>query len=289
MVGPGRLADPEIIAEAVAAELNRRRDLEGETVLITAGPTQEPLDPVRFISNRSSGKMGYALAAAAADRGARVILVSGPVQLAAPRGVRVVPVRTANEMRDPGLRTSGLRHHRDQSRGGGGFSSNHGAATENQEDVRSAFARAGSYARYPGRAGTQKERTGYLIGFAAETENLEREARRKLETKNCDMIVANLVGGDDTGFESDQNEVALALRTGEFLKLPRASKRELADEILDQALRLGSALGSNMRMDAEKLRAVPGVLSGPGIHLAIQAHRAASRSDRSIRASVPGA
>src|SRR6266851_2411893 len=96
MVGPGRLADPEIIADAVVSELNRRSDLEDETVLITAGPTQEPLDPVRFLSNRSTGKMGYALAAAAAERGARVILVSGPVQLAALRNVKVVPVRTAN-------------------------------------------------------------------------------------------------------------------------------------------------------------------------------------------------
>jgi phosphopantothenoylcysteine decarboxylase / phosphopantothenate---cysteine ligase len=86
------------------------------------------------------------------------------------------------------------------------------------------------------------KRDWLLIGFAAETENLEREARRKLETKNCDMIVANLVGGDDTGFESDQNEIALALRTGEFLTLPRASKRELADEILNQALGLRDAL-----------------------------------------------
>ena len=100
MVGPGRLAEPDRIAAAVLEELNPLRDLEGETVLITAGPTQEPLDPVRFISNRSSGKMGYALAQAAAARGADVILVSGPVNLAPPAGVRVVPVRTAIEMRE---------------------------------------------------------------------------------------------------------------------------------------------------------------------------------------------
>src|SRR6202023_3862090 len=100
MVGPARLAEPERIAEAVFEALNPLRDLEGETVLITAGPTQEPLDPVRFISNRSSGKMGYALAQAAAGRGARVILVSGPVQLDAPPNVRVIPVKTAVEMHD---------------------------------------------------------------------------------------------------------------------------------------------------------------------------------------------
>src|SRR3954454_9994414 len=100
MTGPGRLADPEQIAEAVEAATRVRRDLEGETLLITAGPTQEPLDPVRYISNRSSGKMGYALAEAAATRGARVILISGPVNLPAPRGVQVFNVRTASEMRE---------------------------------------------------------------------------------------------------------------------------------------------------------------------------------------------
>src|SRR5204862_1452201 len=105
MVGPGRLADPERIAEAVMQLLHPRRDLEGETVLITAGPTQEPLDPVRYITNRSSGKMGYALADAAARRGARVILISGPVHLPVPRGVDVVNVRTAVERRDKVMET----------------------------------------------------------------------------------------------------------------------------------------------------------------------------------------
>ena len=99
MTGPGRLADPAAIVEAIERESRRRRDFEGETVLITAGPTQEPLDPVRYISNRSSGKMGYALAEAAAARGARVILISGPVHLAPPRGVEIIHVRTAIEMR----------------------------------------------------------------------------------------------------------------------------------------------------------------------------------------------
>jgi len=243
MVGPGRLADPEIIADAVASVLSRRRDLEDETVLITAGPTQEPLDPVRFLSNRSSGKMGYALAAAAADRGARVVLVSGPVQLAPPPNVKVVPVRTANEMRTQ------VFEHLDsativiKAAAVADFHLNHVP----QQKIKKTSARL-SLELDPtpdilAELG-QKKRDFLLIGFAAETENLEREARRKLETKNCDMIVANLVGGDDTGFESDQNEVAIALRTGEFLKLPRASKRELADEILDQALDVRQGLAS---------------------------------------------
>ena len=243
MVGPGRLADPEIIAEAVAAEFNRRRDLEDETVLITAGPTQEPLDPVRFLSNRSSGKMGYALAAAAAERGARVILVSGPVQLAAPRNVQVVSVHTANEMRTQ------VFEHLDSATiviKAAAVADFH-LANVPQQKIKKTSARL-SLELDPTPdilAELGKNKRGFLlIGFAAETENLEREARRKLETKNCDMIVANLVGGDDTGFESDQNEVALALRTGEFLKLPRASKRELADEILDHALEVRQGLAS---------------------------------------------
>jgi phosphopantothenoylcysteine decarboxylase/phosphopantothenate--cysteine ligase len=212
-------------------------------VLITAGPTQEPLDPVRFLSNRSSGKMGYALAAAAAERGARVILVSGPVQLAAPRNVKVVPVRTANEMRGQ------VFEHLDSATiviKAAAVADFH-LANVPQQKIKKTSARL-SLELDPtpdilAELGKTK-RDFLLIGFAAETENLEREARRKLETKNCDMIVANLVGGDDSGFESDQNEVALALRTGEFLKLPRASKRELADEILDHALEVRQGLAS---------------------------------------------
>jgi phosphopantothenoylcysteine decarboxylase/phosphopantothenate--cysteine ligase len=243
MIGPGRLADPEIIAEAVAAEVNGRHDLEGEVMLITAGPTQEPLDPVRFISNRSSGKMGYALAAAAKERGAEVILISGPVDLAAPRGVTVVPVRTANEMR-----AKVFEHLARATVVIKAAVADFHLANVPQQKVKKTAARM-SLELDPtpdilAELGRNKQ-DRLLIGFAAETENLEREARRKLETKNCDMVVANLVGGADVGFESDQNEVALAMRTGEFVRLPRASKRELADQILDQALELRRALATS--------------------------------------------
>jgi phosphopantothenoylcysteine decarboxylase/phosphopantothenate--cysteine ligase len=241
MIGPGRLADPERIADAVSEQVNRQRDLSGETVLITAGPTQEPLDPVRFISNRSSGKMGYALAEAAVERGARVILISGPVHLPAPHGTKVVPVKTADEMR------AKVFEHLEGATmviKAAAVADFH-LSTVPQQKIKKTAARL-SLELDPtpdilAELG-QDKKDWLLIGFAAETENLEREARRKLETKNCDMIVANLVGGDDTGFESDQNEIALALRTGEFLKLPRASKRELADEILNQALVLRHTL-----------------------------------------------
>ncbi len=241
MIGPGRLADPERIADAVSEQVNRQRDLSGETVLITAGPTQEPLDPVRFVSNRSSGKMGYALAEAAAERGAHVILISGPVHLPAPHGATVVPVKTADEMR------AKVFEHLDGATmviKAAAVADFH-LSTVPQQKIKKTSARL-SLELDPtpdilAELGRDK-RDWLLIGFAAETENLEREARRKLETKNCDMIVANLVGGDDTGFESDQNEIVLVLRTGEFLKLPRASKRELADEILNQALVLRHTL-----------------------------------------------
>jgi len=241
MVGPGRLADPDRIADAVAEQLSRRCDLHGETVLITAGPTQEPLDPVRFISNRSSGKMGYALADAARERGADVILVSGPVHLQAPRGVTVVPVKTAGEMR-----AAVFAHLKGATIviKAAAVADFHLSSVPQQKIKKTAARMSLELDPTPdilAELGRDKK-DWLLIGFAAETENLEREARRKLETKNCDMIVANLVGGDETGFESDQNEIALALKTGEFLKLPRASKRELADEILTQALLLRQAL-----------------------------------------------
>jgi len=241
MVGPGRLAEPERIADAVAEQLSHRRDLEGETVLITAGPTQEALDPVRFISNRSSGKMGYALAEAAGERGAHVILISGPVHLPLPHGATVVPVKTAEEMR-----SAVFKHLKGATMviKAAAVADFHLSTVPHQKIKKTAARLSLELDPTPdilAELGRDKK-DWLLIGFAAETENLEREARRKLETKNCDMIVANLVGGDETGFESDHNEIALALRTGEFLKLPRASKRELADEILTQALLLRLAL-----------------------------------------------
>jgi phosphopantothenoylcysteine decarboxylase/phosphopantothenate--cysteine ligase len=241
MVGPGRLADVEAIAEAVAAHGRPRQDLEGETVLITAGPTQEPLDPVRYISNRSSGKMGYALAQAAADRGARVILVSGPVHLSPPRGVELVSVNTALEMRDAVM----------QHLPGAGIVIKAAAVADFHlskipaQKVKKTAARLSlEFDPTPDiLAELGKKKGDYLlIGFAAETENVQQEARRKLESKNCDMVVGNYVGGSETGFESDLNEVVLALRTGENIVLPRASKRELADRIFDQILLLGLKL-----------------------------------------------
>lgn len=241
MVGPGRLAGIEEIARAVDAALGRRRDLEGETVLITAGPTQEPIDPVRYISNRSSGKMGYALAAAAEARGARVILVSGPVHLPPPGNVTVVNVRTAREMRDKVFENLDAAGIVIKAAAVADFH----VANVPQHKVKKTAARMSLELDPTPDILSELGRTKgdrLLIGFAAETRNLAQEARRKLETKNCDMVVGNLVGGTETGFESDENEVVLALRTGETITIPRAAKREVADRIFDEALKLRLAL-----------------------------------------------
>jgi phosphopantothenoylcysteine decarboxylase/phosphopantothenate--cysteine ligase len=240
MTGPGRLAEPETIVQAIGREL-ARRDLEGETVLITAGPTQEPLDPVRFISNRSSGKMGYALAEAASARGARVILISGPVRLPAPRGVRTIAVRTAAEMREKvfaNLEPAGIVVK------AAAVADFHLSNVPRQKVKKTGARLSLELDPTPDILSELGKHKGprLLIGFAAETGNLEAEARRKLESKNCDMIVGNLVGGE-TGFESDDNEVVLALRTGETVALPRAPKREIADRIFDEALKLRLANG----------------------------------------------
>jgi phosphopantothenoylcysteine decarboxylase / phosphopantothenate---cysteine ligase len=239
MTGRGRMAEPDVIAAHVA-RLLRPRDLEGETVLVTAGPTQEPLDPVRYISNRSSGKMGYAIAEAAAARGARVVLISGPVNLPAPYGVELVAVRTAVEMRDQVFEHLGPASIVIKAAAVADFH----LLKVPENKVKKTAARV-SLELDPtpdilAELGRKKE-DRLLIGFAAETQNLERETRRKLESKNCDMLVGNLVG-EETGFESDLNEVVLALRTGELISVPRAPKREIADRIFDEALKLRLSL-----------------------------------------------
>jgi len=241
MSGPGRLADPEAIAAAIEDALRQRRDLDGEIVLITAGPTQEPLDPVRYLTNRSSGKMGYALAEAAAARGARVILVSGPVHLPPPRGVETILVRTAAEMRVKVMESLAPASIVIKAAAVADF---HLSKVPDHKVKKTAARISLELDPTPdillelGR----KKGDRLLIGFAAETQNLAQEARRKLESKNCDMVVGNLVGGTDTGFESDENEVILVLSTGETITPPRGSKREIADQIFDQVLKLRLAL-----------------------------------------------
>jgi phosphopantothenoylcysteine decarboxylase/phosphopantothenate--cysteine ligase len=237
MVGEGRMAEPDEIAAAVERLIQKRRDLEGESVLITAGPTQEPLDPVRFISNRSSGKMGYALAEAAAARGAHTVLISGPVNLPAPPGVELISVRTAQEMRDR------VFEHLAPATiivKAAAVADYHLSNAPTQKIKKTAARISLELDPTPDILAELGRKKGdrLLIGFAAETQNLVQEAKRKLESKNCDMIVANLVGGASSPFESDENEVTLVLSSGETIPAPRASKREIAGRIFDQILNL---------------------------------------------------
>jgi phosphopantothenoylcysteine decarboxylase/phosphopantothenate--cysteine ligase len=246
MVGPGRLAEPETIAAAVAALSSREhnRDLEGETLLITAGPTQEPLDPVRYLTNRSSGKMGYSLAEAARDRGARVILVSGPVSLAPPQGVDVIPVRTALEMRQA------VMDHLEPSTmiiKAAAVADYYRADAPSQKVKKTAARMSLQLDPTPDILAECGRKKGdrLLVGFAAETQNLLEEARRKMESKNCDMVVANLVSQSGIGFESNDNEVVLVLRTGETIPISLAPKKTVAHRIFDEMIKLRLALHSS--------------------------------------------
>jgi len=241
MTGPGRLADPVRIADLVAGLGLQSRDLEGETILITAGPTQEPLDPVRFISNRSSGKMGYALAEVAALRGARVILISGPVQIHEPHGVKVVHVHTAIEMHDAVLQHLAEATIIIKSAAVADY---HLSRVPQHKVKKTATRMSLELDPTPDILAElgQKKGDRLLIGFAAETENLTEGARAKLESKNCDMVVANLVGHEGTGFESEENEAVLVMRTGGIIPLERAPKREIAGRIFDQVMKLRLAL-----------------------------------------------
>jgi phosphopantothenoylcysteine decarboxylase/phosphopantothenate--cysteine ligase len=211
--------------------------LEGETLLITAGPTQEPLDPVRFISNRSSGKMGYALAEAAAARGAHVILISGPVTLPPPVGVTLIRVQTALEMHDAVLAHLDAANIIIKSAAVADY---HLENVPSQKVKKTAMRMSLELSPTPDILAEVGQRKGdrLLIGFAAETENMVAEARRKMQTKNCDMVVGNLVSQQGVGFESDENEVVLVMSTGDTIRLPRASKRSIAEQILDHAIKL---------------------------------------------------
>jgi phosphopantothenoylcysteine decarboxylase/phosphopantothenate--cysteine ligase len=235
-VGEGRLADPEDVA-AAAARILGRRDLVARRVVVTAGPTREPIDPVRFISNPSSGKMGYALAQVAARRGAEVVLVSGPTSLADPEGVRVVRVTTAEEMaKAVEAEVEGM----DLFIGAAAVSDYRPATAALQKikktpaDETLALTRtpdilAGLAARFTGSAGAP-----VLVGFAAETEEVISRAREKLKRKGCDLVVANKDGVPGAGFWSDTNRVAHV--TADELAEIEGPKDKVAEAILDWIL-----------------------------------------------------
>lgn len=229
--GWGRMAEPDGIVAAALGAARRSRELQGKVVVVTAGPTREALDPVRYLGNRSSGKMGYALAAAACRRGARVVLVSGPVSLAPPFGAEVVRVETAAQMRDA---VWAVRREADVIL--------MAAAVADYVPVKAPakIRKTGgplTLTLEPGddillELGRDKGRT-LLVGFAAETEDVIARAREKLDRKNLDFIVANDVSGADRGMESDHNEVTVIGRDGGQLEIPLARKGEVAERILD--------------------------------------------------------
>ena len=241
MTGAGRLAATDAIVEKVRAVLGLRRDLEGQTVVVTAGPTREDLDPVRFLTNRSSGKMGYALAEAAARRGAHVVLVSGPTDLAIPESVDWVPVRSAEELRtvvrerasdaDIVIMAAAVADYRLAATQSQKIKRGDAGLTLELEPTPDILAELG---REPVREGRRR----VLVGFAAETENLAENARGKLARKRADMIVADDVTQEGAGFDADTNIVTIFQRDGGELPLPKLTKLEVANRILDQALKL---------------------------------------------------
>ena len=235
MVGAGRLADPDEIVSATLAKLGVAQDFAGETVLITAGPTYEAIDPVRFIGNRSSGKMGYALVEAALRRGARVILVSGPTALQPPSAAEVIQVESAQQMRDAVLQhfvasttvimTAAVADYRP-------------AQVAEQKIKREKAMQLQLEPTSDILAELGKRRSQQvLIGFAAETENTLENARGKLIRKNADAIVLNDVSNPKIGFASDRNAVTIISRD-EVVEVPESSKFEVAQRVLDTVVRI---------------------------------------------------
>jgi phosphopantothenoylcysteine decarboxylase/phosphopantothenate--cysteine ligase len=236
MVGAGRMAEPEAIAEAVLKTLGRRHDLRGEVVLVTAGGTREALDPVRFIGNRSSGKMGYALAEAARSRGAKVILVSGPSALHAPPHCELVRITTADEMRNAVLdlmneatlviKAAAVADYRPVAVSAQKLKRTGPMTVElaPTEDILAEVVRR----RRPGQL---------IVGFAAETENRMENGRAKLLAKGADAILVNDVAAEGVGIDADTNAATFLTRTTS-VELPEMPKRLLADCILDEILTL---------------------------------------------------
>ncbi len=237
MTGPGRLAGLEEILAAVHEVTKSQRDLEGDTILVSAGPTCEDLDPVRYITNRSSGKMGYAIAEAAARRGAKVFLVSGPVNLETPAGVERIEVRTALEMyravverfaqASIAILAAAVADYRPVERRADKIKKGAVPLAISLEPTIDILAEV-----------AKNKGEKIVIGFAAETDHVAENARKKLASKNADLIVANDVTAEGAGFDRDTNVVTIFSRDGRDLALPKMPKCEVAQRILDEVVRL---------------------------------------------------
>jgi phosphopantothenoylcysteine decarboxylase/phosphopantothenate--cysteine ligase len=235
--GEGRLVEPDEIMGHVRRVLGREGPLAGRRVVVSAGPTEEPIDPVRYLSNPSSGRQGFALSQAAVDRGARVTLVTGPTHLATPVGVERVDVRTAEEMQAAVLGASGRADALLMAAAVGDYGSV-GVATQKMkkgaEDLTLHLTRTPDILAAVARERADTDRPWVLVGFAAETEDLLENARKKLEDKQLDLIVANDVTAADAGFGTETNRVVLLSRDGETTELPLMSKSGVAEKILDR-------------------------------------------------------
>ena len=237
-VGQGRLADEETIVTALRSAIYPRLDWTGRRLLISAGPTQEAIDPVRFISNRSSGKMGYALAEAARARGAEVLLVSGPTALQPPRGVEVLSVETAEEMNKAILNRFTWAHAVIMAAAVADFRPVRPAPQKLKKQQQPITTLSLEPTNDILRELSARRTTQLLVGFAAETEDLLAHAQEKLHAKGVDLLVANDVTAPGSGFGSDTNRVWLLHRDGQTEDLPLLAKRDLADRILDRMLTL---------------------------------------------------
>ncbi len=240
-LGQGRLASEERILTAIEASLSPRRDWVGQRVLVSAGPTQEAIDPVRFVSNRSSGKMGYAVAEAARDRGAQVCLISGPTSLPIPRGMEVLSVTTAEEMDKALLTKFAWANVVVMAAAVADFRPSRPAAHKIKKKERNWTALDVEPTQDILLSLTSHKTSQTIVGFAAETQDLLSHAREKLQIKHLDLIVANDVTVEGAGFGSDNNTAVLLDRHGRSSEYPLMPKRELADRILDAVLTLRSS------------------------------------------------
>jgi phosphopantothenoylcysteine decarboxylase/phosphopantothenate--cysteine ligase len=233
-MGPGRLSDSETILGAIRYVLGREGDLSSRKLVVTAGGTREPIDPVRYVSNYSSGKMGYAVAEAARDRGAEVVLVSAPTALAPPYGVRLVPVQQAAEMRHAVV---GECRDAQALVMAAAVADYRPAATAEQKMKRRAKTLSLELTRTPDILAEAGK--GFIrVGFAAESEDLVANARRKLESKGLDLMVANDITGPESAFDADTNRVVILDRAGGEEHLPVMTKYEVAQRILDRVVEL---------------------------------------------------
>jgi phosphopantothenoylcysteine decarboxylase/phosphopantothenate--cysteine ligase len=235
MTGPGRLAENECIVAAVMEALGASQELAGETVLITAGPTREKIDPVRYLTNRSSGRMGYALAEAALRRGARVLLVSGPTSITPPGGAELTRVETTEQMREAVLellpessiviKTAAVSDYRPKAAANQKIKRTGPMSLELEptSDILAELSR--------------HKQSQLIIGFAAETQNALENARKKLSSKSLDAIVVNDVSREGIGFDSDRNAVTI-ITPDEAIDVPETTKWEVAQRVLDQVVKL---------------------------------------------------